>query len=138
MGARLGLGGHNRADLDRYDRTRGRRRHERFPQTPYTQVVQRFDDTSMPRPEVLERIKTAESDADDIVAEAEADREERIAEARREAEEIRQEAEEEASEYESERLAEAREEIEEEREAILEDGEQARNRLVSDAEANTE
>ena len=44
----------------------------------------------MPRPEVLERIKTAESDADDIVAEAEADREERIAEARRKAEEIRQ------------------------------------------------
>jgi len=54
----------------------------------------------MPRPEVLERIKTAESDADDIVAEAEADveaeiaqeREQKLSSAKLEAKQMRLEA----------------------------------------------
>ena len=36
----------------------------------------------MPRPEVLERVKNAEDEADEIIAEAEAEREEAISEAR--------------------------------------------------------
>ena len=43
----------------------------------------------MPRPEVLERIKAAEEEAEEIVAEAEQDRDDRIAEARERADEIR-------------------------------------------------
>ena len=46
----------------------------------------------MARPEVLDRIKEAEREADEIVADAEEAREERLAEAREEADRIRQEA----------------------------------------------
>ena len=78
----------------------------------------------MPRPEVLERIKSAEEEADEIVALAQNDRDERIAEARKRAEEIRTEAEQEARDLKERRLEEAREEIDAESERVLEDGEQ--------------
>jgi V/A-type H+-transporting ATPase subunit G/H len=87
----------------------------------------------MARPEVLDRIKEAESEADGIVADAEEAREERIEEAREEADRIREEAREEAQEMKDARVAEAREEIEEEREAILAEGKEEREALESRA-----
>jgi len=83
----------------------------------------------MPRPQVLERIKSAEAEADEIVAQAENDRDERIAEARERAEEIRTEAEQEAQELTERRLEDAREEeIDAECERVLEEGERERAR----------
>jgi V/A-type H+-transporting ATPase subunit G/H len=92
----------------------------------------------MPRPEVLDRIKEAEQEADDIVAEAEEDREQRIEEARAEAEEIRERAHEEADADAEERLEDAREEIEAEREQLIEEGEAARENLEAAAQAQVD
>ena len=92
----------------------------------------------MPRPEVLDRIKEAEQDADDIVDQAEQDREQRIEEAREEAEQIRQEAHEEADAAAQDRLEEARAEIEVERKGLLRDGEQAREQLEARAGERTQ
>jgi len=63
----------------------------------------------MARPEVLDRIKEAETEADEIIATAESDADERLAEARQRAEEIRAEAEEEADSEADDRLVAARE-----------------------------
>ena len=92
----------------------------------------------MARPEVLDRIQSAEREAEEIVESAEDDREERIAEAEREAEEIRESAREAADEHESERLDAAREDIEAEREAILESGAAEREQLESRARENVD
>ncbi|MFC7213751.1 ATP synthase archaeal subunit H [Saliphagus sp. GCM10025334] len=83
----------------------------------------------MPRPQVLQEIKSAEEEADEIVALAENDRDERIAEARKRAEEIRSEAEAEARDLKERRLEDAREEIDAECERVLREGTEDREAL---------
>lgn len=112
------------------------RNYHRFSQAPYSSLLQILYDKSMPRPRVLERIKTAESEADEIIEGAKQAREDRIKQARSDAEEIRETAREEADTYEQDRLAEAREDIEAEREAILEEGKQDREELIQQAQTN--
>ena len=92
----------------------------------------------MVRPEVLDRIKEAEREADQIVADADEAREERIAEAREEADRIREQAREAADDHVGERLAEAREAIEAERTGILESGREDRAALEARAEDRRE
>ncbi|WP_423743627.1 ATP synthase archaeal subunit H (plasmid) [Haladaptatus sp. SPP-AMP-3] len=92
----------------------------------------------MPRPEVLERIKEAETEADDIVADAKEAREERISEARTKAEDIRSEAHEEAEELEQRKLENARDDIESERKKLLAEGEEEREALETRAEENVD
>jgi len=108
-------------------------RHHAVPQTPYTSLVHVEAISSMARPEVLDRIKAAETEADEIIAEAEADADERLAEARARADEIRAEAEEAAAAEAETRLEDAREEIEAASEEILAEGRADREALESTA-----
>ncbi|WP_332897302.1 MULTISPECIES: ATP synthase archaeal subunit H [unclassified Haladaptatus] len=92
----------------------------------------------MARPEVLDRIKEAEREADEIVEQAETARKERIAEARERAEAIREEAHEEARELEEQRLATAESELEAERKEILAAGEAEREALEERAQSRVD
>jgi len=102
-------------------------------QTPYTSLIEFQAISSMARPEVLDRIKEAEREADEIIATAESDADERLAEARSRADEIRAEAEEEAESEAAERIEAAREDIEERKTEILEAGRSDRDELEREA-----
>jgi len=92
----------------------------------------------MARPEVLDRIKQAEDEADEIVDDARDDRDEILAEAREDADAIVEEARADADETEREHLEDARAEIEAERETILELGESERADLEARAAERTD
>lgn len=87
----------------------------------------------MAKPEVLNRIKETEREANEIIDEAEADREETIASARERAREIRENAEEEAESIEQDLIEDAREDIEDERSVIIDEGRAQREQLESSA-----
>ena len=87
----------------------------------------------MPRPEVLEELKTAEGTAAEIIASAESDATQVVADARKTAEDIRSAAEAEAAELRRERLEAAREEIATETAAIIAAGEADREETVAAA-----
>src|SRR6056297_817201 len=97
-------------------------------QLPYRRL-RNLRTIQMPRPEVLDQIKEAEDEADEIIAEAEQAAEGRVAEAREEADDIRQSAREEADDIAKDRLSDSRKEIEAEREEILEEGNEQREAL---------
>jgi V/A-type H+-transporting ATPase subunit G/H len=92
----------------------------------------------MVRPEVLDRIQSAEHEAEEIREEARSDRDQRISDAREHAEEIREEARQEANELEEQRMDDAREDIEAEREEVLSEGKAERERLISRARERRE
>ena len=103
------------------------------PQRPYMWYDEFSTISSMPRPEVLQRVKEAEQEADEIIAQAKEDKKERLTEARDRAKKIRQEAEAEAREHKQKRLEEAREKIEQERKQIVEEGAEEREAIESAA-----